>query len=35
MQSTHRLARTRETAEDRDRLWHALDALAAGESARI
>jgi dehydrogenase/reductase SDR family protein 12 len=33
--STHRLARTRETAVDRDRLWHALEALAAGASARI
>jgi NAD(P)-dependent dehydrogenase (short-subunit alcohol dehydrogenase family) len=29
------LARTRETAEERERLWHALDALAAGASARI
>ena len=35
VRATHRLARTRETAEDRDRLWHALDALAAGASARI
>jgi dehydrogenase/reductase SDR family protein 12 len=34
--STHfPLARTRETAEERERLWHALDALAAGASARI
>ena len=33
--ATHRLARTQETADDRDRLWHALDALAAGASARI
>jgi dehydrogenase/reductase SDR family protein 12 len=33
--ATHRLARTRETGEDRDRLWHAVDALAAGASARI
>jgi NAD(P)-dependent dehydrogenase (short-subunit alcohol dehydrogenase family) len=33
--STHRLGRTRETAADRDRLWHALEALAAGASARI
>jgi dehydrogenase/reductase SDR family protein 12 len=32
---THRLARTRETAEERERLWHALDALAAGAAARI
>jgi dehydrogenase/reductase SDR family member 12 len=31
----HPLARTRETADDRDRLWHALDALAAGAAARI
>jgi dehydrogenase/reductase SDR family member 12 len=29
------LARTRETAEERERLWHALDALAAGASAQI
>jgi dehydrogenase/reductase SDR family member 12 len=35
VRATHRLARTRETPEDRDRLWHALDALAAGASARI
>ena len=35
VRATHRLARTQETAEDRDRLWHALDALAAGASARI
>jgi len=35
VRSTHRLARTQETAEDRDRLWHGLDALAAGASARI
>jgi dehydrogenase/reductase SDR family protein 12 len=35
MRATHRLARTHETAVDRDRLWHALDALAAGASARI
>ena len=30
-----RLARTRETAEERERLWHALDALAAGAAAQI
>jgi NAD(P)-dependent dehydrogenase (short-subunit alcohol dehydrogenase family) len=35
VRATHRLARTQETAADRDRLWHALDALAAGASARI
>jgi len=35
VRATHRLARTQETAEDRDRLWHGLDALAAGASARI
>jgi dehydrogenase/reductase SDR family member 12 len=35
VRATHRLARTRETATDRERLWHALDALAAGASARI
>jgi dehydrogenase/reductase SDR family protein 12 len=35
VRATHRLARTRETAEERDRLWHALDALAAGAAARI
>jgi dehydrogenase/reductase SDR family protein 12 len=35
VRSTHRLARTRETAEERDRLWHALEALAAGAAARI
>jgi dehydrogenase/reductase SDR family protein 12 len=35
VRATHRLARTHETAEDRDRLWHALDALAAGAAARI
>ena len=35
VRSGHRLARTRETAEDRDRLSHAFDALAAGASARI
>jgi dehydrogenase/reductase SDR family protein 12 len=29
------LARTRESAEDRDRLWNALEALAAGATARI
>ena len=28
-------ARTRETAEERERLWHALDALAAGAAAQI
>ncbi|HET6174751.1 MAG TPA: SDR family NAD(P)-dependent oxidoreductase [Gaiellales bacterium] len=33
--ATHRLGRTRETAEDRDRLWHELEAVAAGASARI
>jgi dehydrogenase/reductase SDR family member 12 len=33
--ATHRLARTRETAGERDRLWRALDALAAGAPARI
>ncbi len=31
----HPFARTRETPEDRDRLWHALEALAAGAAARI
>ena len=31
----HPLARTRETPEERERLWHALDALAAGASPRI
>jgi dehydrogenase/reductase SDR family member 12 len=35
VRATHRLARTHETAEERDGLWHALDALAAGASARI
>jgi dehydrogenase/reductase SDR family protein 12 len=35
VRATHRLARTRETAVARDRLWHAVDALAAGASARI
>jgi dehydrogenase/reductase SDR family member 12 len=35
VRATHRLARTHERAEDRERLWHALDALAAGASARI
>jgi dehydrogenase/reductase SDR family protein 12 len=35
IRATHRLARTHETAVDRDRLWHAVDALAAGASARI
>jgi dehydrogenase/reductase SDR family protein 12 len=33
--ATHRLARTRETAEDCERLWHALNALAAGATAQI
>ena len=31
----HPLARTRETAEERERLWHAMEALAAGAAARI
>jgi dehydrogenase/reductase SDR family member 12 len=35
VRGTHRIARTRETAEDRHRLWHALDALAAGAAPRI
>jgi NAD(P)-dependent dehydrogenase (short-subunit alcohol dehydrogenase family) len=35
VRTTHRLRRTCETAEERDRLWHALEALAAGASARI
>ena len=35
VRSTHRLHSTRETAEDRDRRWHAVDALAAGAAARI
>jgi NAD(P)-dependent dehydrogenase (short-subunit alcohol dehydrogenase family) len=35
VRSTHRLARTHETAEERDRLWHALDALASGAAPRI
>jgi dehydrogenase/reductase SDR family member 12 len=35
VRATHRLARTRETAEDRERLWSALDALAAGAAAQI
>jgi NAD(P)-dependent dehydrogenase (short-subunit alcohol dehydrogenase family) len=33
--ATHRTARTRETASERERLWHALEALAAGAAARI
>jgi dehydrogenase/reductase SDR family member 12 len=35
VRSTHRLGRTHETAEERDRLWHALDALASGAAPRI
>jgi dehydrogenase/reductase SDR family protein 12 len=35
VRSTHRLGRTRESEADRDRLWHAVEALAAGASARI
>jgi NAD(P)-dependent dehydrogenase (short-subunit alcohol dehydrogenase family) len=35
VRATHRLGRTRESAVDRDRLWHALDAIAAGASAQI
>jgi dehydrogenase/reductase SDR family protein 12 len=35
VRATHRLRRTHESAEDRDRLWHAVDALAAGAAARI
>jgi NAD(P)-dependent dehydrogenase (short-subunit alcohol dehydrogenase family) len=35
VRTTHRLRRTHETAEERDRLWDALDALASGASARI
>jgi dehydrogenase/reductase SDR family member 12 len=31
----HALGRTRETPEERDRLWHAVEALAAGAAARI
>ena len=33
--ATHRLGRTRESAVDRDRLWHAIDAIAAGASTQI
>jgi dehydrogenase/reductase SDR family protein 12 len=35
VRSTHRLSRTRETAEDRERLWEALEAFATGAPARI
>jgi dehydrogenase/reductase SDR family member 12 len=35
VRATHRLGRTRESAVDRDRLWHALDAIAVGASAQI
>jgi dehydrogenase/reductase SDR family protein 12 len=35
VRKTHRLARTRETAEERERLWEALNAFAAGASPQI
>jgi dehydrogenase/reductase SDR family protein 12 len=35
VRTTHRLARTRESPEQRERLWLALDALAAGAAAQI
>jgi NAD(P)-dependent dehydrogenase (short-subunit alcohol dehydrogenase family) len=35
VRTTHRLRRTHETAEERDRLWHAVSALASGASARL
>ena len=35
VRSTHRVRGTHETPEDRDRLWHAVDALSAGAAARI
>ena len=35
IRSTHRLGRTRETAEERERLWNAVEAFAADAPARI
>jgi dehydrogenase/reductase SDR family member 12 len=35
IRTTHRLSKTYETAEERDRLWHALEALAVGAAPRI
>ena len=35
VRTTHRLSRTRETAEERERLWRALEAFAAGAPAQI
>ena len=35
IRTTHRLRKTPETAEERDRLWHALEALASGAAPRI
>jgi NAD(P)-dependent dehydrogenase (short-subunit alcohol dehydrogenase family) len=35
IRTTHRLRKTHETAVERDRLWHALEALAAGAAPRI
>jgi dehydrogenase/reductase SDR family member 12 len=35
VRSTHRLSRTRETAEDRERLWHALEAFATGAPSQL
>ena len=35
IRTTHRLRKTLETAEERDRLWHALEALASGAAPRI
>ncbi len=35
IRTTHRLRKTHETAVERDRLWHALEALAVGAAPRI
>jgi dehydrogenase/reductase SDR family protein 12 len=35
IRTTHRMRKTCETAEERDRLWHALEALASGAAPRI
>jgi dehydrogenase/reductase SDR family member 12 len=35
IRTTHRLRKTQETAVERERLWHALEALAAGAAPRI
>ena len=35
VRSTHRLSRTRETPEERERLWYALEAFATGAPAQI